>query len=133
MSPRAVRRLVLVVFVAGIGGMILGSILDNNGVAITFGLTTAVAALGLILVTMVVPPDAFRKGTPRPDGSEPANVAPGGSQERSFEGQARPRDEEDAGARIEEQVELLVAAGADERDVRELVRRAVTFGRQVRS
>ena len=48
-------------FVAGIGGMIVGSILDNNGVAITFGLVTAAAALGLILVTMVVPAEAFRR------------------------------------------------------------------------
>ena len=31
-------------FVGGIGGMIVGSILDNNGVAITFGLVTATAA-----------------------------------------------------------------------------------------
>ena len=71
MSPRSVRRLVLAVFVAGIGGMILGSILDNNGVAITFGLITAVAALGLILVTMVVPADAFsRPGDDRRVGSD---------------------------------------------------------------
>jgi hypothetical protein len=43
-QPRIVRRLVLVVFVGGIAGMIVGSIADNNGTAITFGLITAVAA-----------------------------------------------------------------------------------------
>ena len=49
-------------FVAGIAGMIVGSIADNNGVAITFGLITAVAAVGLILVTAVAGPEAFRPG-----------------------------------------------------------------------
>jgi uncharacterized membrane protein YfcA len=42
---------VLVVFVGGIAGMIVGSIVDNNGVAITFGILTAVAALCLVLAT----------------------------------------------------------------------------------
>jgi len=40
--PRTIRRLVWLVFVAGIAGMIAGSIADNNGLAITFGLVTAV-------------------------------------------------------------------------------------------
>lgn len=53
MSPRIVRRVVIVIFVAGIAGMIAGSVADRNGVAITFGLVTAVAALALILVTAV--------------------------------------------------------------------------------
>ena len=53
MSPRTVRRLVIGVFVIGIAGMIAGSIADNNGFAITFGLITAAAAVGLILVTAV--------------------------------------------------------------------------------
>ena len=53
MQTRLVRRIVHLVFVGGIAGMIAGSIADNNGVAITFGLVTLVAALGLILVTAV--------------------------------------------------------------------------------
>lgn len=53
MSSRIVRRVVIVIFVAGIAGMIAGSVADRNGVAITFGLATAVAALALILVTAV--------------------------------------------------------------------------------
>ena len=65
MAPRTIRRLVIVVFVAGIAGMIVGSIADNNGVAITFGLITAAAAVGLILVTAVAGPEAFRPGARR--------------------------------------------------------------------
>ena len=98
MSPRTVRRLVIGVFVIGIGGMIAGSIADNNGFAITFGLITAAAALGLILVTAVAPP-----------GVDDASAA-----------------------LVEEQVGQLVAAGADESQVRELVRRAVNLGRRSR-
>ncbi len=111
MSPRSVRRLVLAVFVGGIGGMILGSILDNNGLAITFGLVTATAALGLILVTMVAGPTGF---------------APRGADQPGPAGE----DDEHAGASVEEQVDLLIAAGADEGDVRELVRRSIAFGRR---
>lgn len=53
MTIRLVRRVVIAVFVAGIVGMIIGSIAERNGVAITFGLITAAAAVGLILVTAV--------------------------------------------------------------------------------
>ena len=44
-----------------IGGMIAGSILDNNGFAITFGLITAIAALALVLVTQVSPSGSLAK------------------------------------------------------------------------
>jgi hypothetical protein len=118
---------VLAVFVGGIAGMIVGSITDNNGVAITFGLITAVAAIGLILVTMVVPPDAFGGG--RPTGGD----ADDGDRSEARDSRAQQVGVEAAGARIEEQVDILVAAGADEGQVRELVRRAVAFGRQVRA
>ncbi len=118
MSPRTVRRLVIGVFVIGIGGMIAGSITDNNGFAITFGLLTAAAALGLILVTAVAPP-----GSLAPDGARGAR--PAGQTD------AAPVDDA-AAARVEEQVGQLVAAGADEGQVRELVRRAVDLGRRSR-
>jgi UPF0716 family protein affecting phage T7 exclusion len=110
-APRTIRRLVLVVFVAGIAGMIVGSIADNNGVAITFGLITATAAVGLILVTAVAGPEAFGRAAARP----------------------RPQvdDAVRAGDELEQQVARLVEAGAEERQVRELVRRAVAFGRAV--
>ena len=115
MSPRTIRWLVLAVFVGGIAGMIVGSILDNNGVAITFGLVTAVAAVGLILVSAVAPPDAFRRTRDE--------VAPAAS--------ASPDAViDEAGALIEEQVEVLVGRGADEAEVRELVRRSIAFGRR---
>ncbi len=73
MSPRTVRRLVIGVFVIGIGGMIAGSIADNNGFAITFGLITAAAAVGLILVTAVTAPGAFG---PRPAAGRRAGRPP---------------------------------------------------------
>jgi hypothetical protein len=108
MSPRWIRRIVIVVFLAGIAGMIVGSVADNNGVAITFGLLTAAAAVGLILVSSVAPPEAFRKG-----GSTIVD--------------ARRFDEATA-ADVEERIRILVDAGADEGALRQLVQRAVQLG-----
>ena len=102
MSPRLVRRTVYAVFVIGIVGMIVGSIADNNGVAVTFGLVTAIAATALILITSVVPPDGF---------APPVHF------------------DEQSAARLEEQITGLVEAGADEDEVRQLVRDAVRLGR----
>ena len=104
-SPRLVRRIVLVVFVLGIAGMIAGSIADNNGTAITFGLLTAVAALALVLVTSVAPPDALERTT------------------------GATEVDERLAADLESRIEALVAAGADEDAVRKLVGRAVELGR----
>jgi hypothetical protein len=176
-SPRVIRWLVIVVFVAGIAGMIIGSIADNNGVAITFGLTTAVAAVGLILVTAVAGPEAFRKparptpvaaeedegadrwdepyeeerteevqrepspvlaaAPPRPapaplaPAAPVAPVAPVASRERTRAQAIGPdsAELERAGALVEEQVYRLVAAGYDESELRELIRRSVNLGR----
>jgi hypothetical protein len=110
MSPRLIRRLVIVVFVAGIAGMIVGSIADNNGAAITFGLITAVAALALILVSSVAPPGAFT------------------SRRRPMDQPSVPVDERVA-ADVEARIERLVAAGADETELRKLVQRAIELGR----
>ena len=118
MSPRTVRRLVIGVFVIGIAGMIAGSIADNNGFAITFGLITAAAALGLILVTAVAAPGAF-------------GSAPSRRPRLGVDPDPGPVDEA-AAALVEEQVGQLVSAGADEGQVRELVRRAVSLGRRSR-
>ncbi len=101
MTPQLTRRVVLATFVGGIVGMIIGSIADNNGVAMTFGLITAVAALGLILVTSVTQP------------------APG---DEGF-------DDAEAEA-LETRISALVDAGADEAEVRDLVRDAVRMGRR---
>jgi hypothetical protein len=56
MSPEVVRRVVIAVCVAGIAGMIVSSIADNNGAALTAGLVTAVAVLCLIVTTAVTGP-----------------------------------------------------------------------------
>ena len=98
--------------IGGIAGMIGGSIADNNGVAVTFGLITAAATVGLILVTASAGPDAFGPA-PSTDAGTGVGV-------------------EETGEAVEEQVARLTAAGADETEVRELVRRAVALGRRVR-
>jgi hypothetical protein len=107
-SPRLVRRIVLAVFVIGIGGMIAGSIADNNGTAITFGLITAVAALALVLVTSVSPPGSLAKGG----------------------GVVTDQVGERLAADLEDRIAALVAGGADEDEVRKLVGRAVELGRR---
>ena len=53
MNPRIVRGVLIGVCGAGIAGMIVTSIVDSPGGALTFGLITAVAAVGMILVTAV--------------------------------------------------------------------------------
>ena len=58
MTPGAVRGAVIVVCVGGIAGMIIGSVADNNAVALTFGLVTAAAVACLIVVTAVSAPTA---------------------------------------------------------------------------
>lgn len=100
MSPRAVRRVVLAVCVAGIGGMIASSIADNTGAALTAGLVTAVAVLCLI-VTTAVTGDKI----------------------------AAESHLELLAADVEERVARVVAQGAAEDDARELVRAAVKLGR----
>ena len=81
---------VIAVCVAGIAGMIVSSIADNSGAALTFGVVTAVAVLVLIAVTAAGP---------------------------------RPLSDADA-ERLEQRIQQLVAAGADEAAVRALVRDA---------
>jgi hypothetical protein len=108
MSPRGIRWVVVVVFVGGIAGMIVGSILDNNGIAISFGIVTAVAALCLMLVTSVAPPGSLARRR------SPARHADAVDPEVAADVEARIND--------------LVAGGADERAVRQLVRRAMDLG-----
>ena len=100
MSPTTIRRVVAVVFLAGIAGMIAMSVADNNGGAITFGLVTAVAALCLIVVTAVTAPAA-----------------------------TGPRAADGLAEGVEDQVRRLVEQGADEAAVRALVGDAVRLGR----
>ena len=105
-SAQAVRRVVLVVCVAGIAGMIVSSIAGSNGAAMTFGLVAAVAVVCSIVATAV--------STGRVDAS-----AEGG----------RGGDADDLGQRVEAHVAALVASGADEAAVRALVADAVRLGR----
>jgi hypothetical protein len=86
--------------------MIVASILDHNGAAIAAGMTAAVAILCLILVTAVAGPEAF--GGP-------------------------PPVDEAAAADLERRVESLVSSGADEAEVRALVRAAGRVYRRVAS
>jgi hypothetical protein len=93
--------LVLAVCVGGIAGMIVSSIADNTGAAMTFGLVTAVAVLCLMVATAVT-------GGAKVGAESHLNLL---------------------GDQVEEQVEALVAGGADEAKVRDLVRAAVKLGR----
>ena len=103
---RIVRWIVIGVCVLGIAGMIIGSVADNNDIALTFGLITAAAVLCLMVATAVSPPSA------------PSTSAT-----------ATPAFDEAQAARVERLVDGLVAAGADESDIRRLVGEAVRLGR----
>lgn len=85
--------------------MIVSSILDNTGAALTAGLVTAVAVLCLIVATAVTRAD------PAYEASSAAQAA------------------EALAAEVEEGVASLVEAGADESRVREVVGAAVRLGR----
>jgi hypothetical protein len=94
-------------FLVGIPGMIVSSINDRTGAAVTFGLVSAGAVLALIAATAVV------TGRIPPDAAAPV----------------RPADAEGEGAELEAGIQSLVSAGADEAAVRDVVRRAVRLGR----
>ena len=98
MSPKAVRWVVVAVFVLGVAGIIAFSISDDPDAALASGLVTAAAAVVLIAVTAVTSP-------------------------------RRAADPEALAERLEGRVSALVAAGADEAEVRRLVRDAVALGR----
>jgi hypothetical protein len=108
-SISAIRWASLGVFVlVGIPGMIVASINDHTGVAVTFGLVTVGAVLALIAATAVA------TGRIPPEAGTPVSTA---STERE-------------GAELEAGIQDLVTAGADETAVRDLVRKAVRLGRR---
>ncbi len=108
-SARAVRTVTLVVCALGIVGMIVTSILDHNGAAVTFGLVTAVA----ILCSMV------------------AKAVAAEAEHRLGQSEAAAAPTEALAALVEDQVQAVVAAGADEKTVRQLVGEAVRLGRNL--
>ncbi len=100
MSLRTLRTICAGIFVSGIAGLIIGSVLNNNGAVLTVGLITVVAAVSLLAASAVTrrePIDAFA--------------------------------EADA-EQLESAVQRLVDAGAAETEVRNLVRDAVRLGRR---
>jgi uncharacterized membrane protein YebE (DUF533 family) len=109
MSATTIRRIAVLVCAGGIAGMIVSSILNHNGTAITFGLITATAVLCSMVATAVAA-DTARTAAGRRASS------------------AGPVDEEQAMA-VETLVQQLVAAGAQEGTVRDLVRQSVRLGR----
>jgi hypothetical protein len=99
---RWIRRAVLVVCALAVAGMIGGSIADRTGLAITAGSVGAVAVLCLLVATAVAGPGAF-------DAAGPVD--------------------ETLAAELERRVAELVADGADEADVRAVVRLATRLER----
>ena len=99
MTLRILRIVVVVVCVAAIGGMIAGSVANNDGLAITSGLVAGVAVVVLMAATL---------------GAREAGVA--------------PMNEERAAA-LEAQIQALIDRGTDETALRTLVGEAVRLGR----
>jgi len=96
-TASAIRTVLRLVAVAGIPGIIAGSIAENDAVVIVFGSMTAVAAFGLIVLTAATSmPDVETQGT-----------------------------------ELEARIATLVAAGADESEVRALVAEAVDLGQHL--
>ena len=101
MATRLITRACIAVFVCGIAGLIISSIAgNNNGVILTIGGVIALAAIVLMAVNTVTVPE-------RIDAFDEA-----------------------AAEHLEAQVAHLVQQGADEADVRTLVREARRSGRR---
>ncbi|MCU1500641.1 MAG: hypothetical protein JWM47_4594, partial [Acidimicrobiales bacterium] len=101
MVIRLLRLVLAGIFVGGIAGMIVNSVKDNNnGAVVAFGLITAVASLMLISFTY-----------------------------SSRQTIVRTPVDEDRARTVEGRVAGLVSEGADETEVRSLVRDAVRLGR----
>ena len=99
MTMRALRIIVALACAGSIAGMIVGSIADNNGAAMTAGIIGAIAMLCMITA------NAVTRGTNQ-----------GGAQEA-------------LAAELEARVGELVRAGTDEVALRTVVSKAVRLGR----
>jgi hypothetical protein len=102
-AVRVIRLVCIVCFAGGIASMIAASLADNNiGAVLTAGSISAIAAIVLLAVSTVA------------------------TTQRSVEF-------DDADAEIlETNIRRIVDAGANETNVRDLVRRAVELGRRTR-
>lgn len=100
-AVRTIRISCVVIFVFGIAGMIISSIAGNNvGVVTTIGVTTAVAALVLLIASV-------SSNTSRLDVFDEANAQI-----------------------LERQIVELIKSGTDEIALRSIVRDATKFGRR---
>jgi hypothetical protein len=100
LALRNIRIICSFVFVTGIAGMIITSIAGNNvGLVNTIGGTTAISALVLLVATI-------SSNTTRPDVFDEA-----------------------AAERLELKIASLAKSGADENELRELVRLATQLGK----
>lgn len=107
MRLEVLRAVVMAVSAAGIAGMIVGSVAgNNNGAVVTCGLVTAVGILVLMAVTAAT------------RGAAAAGGAAGGN-----------GYDDVLAARVEDRIQAVLAHGADEGAVRDLVRDAVRLGR----
>jgi hypothetical protein len=99
---KRIRIVCAAIFVAGIAGIIVTSIVsNNNGGIITIGLITSIAAVVLLTASTIATNkhiDAF---------------------------------DEVAAEQLEQQVSALIASGADEDALREAVRAAIDLGRSI--
>ena len=101
LAPGTLRGAALLLCATGIVGMIITSIADEVGAAITFGFIGATGAFALLLVGVLVP---------------------------AVESAASW--DEDRAAAVEDAVQRLVAAGADEEDLRSTIAAAIHLGRR---
>jgi len=102
-AVQTIRVVCILCFVGGIASMIVASLADNNiGAVLTAGIISAIAAIVLLAVSTVA------------------------TTRRTVE-----FDEADAEI-LENGIQRVVAAGAQEHAVRDLVRRAIELGRRTR-
>jgi hypothetical protein len=102
MALRTIRLVVVIICAAGIVGMIVASVAgNNNGWVVTCGLVTAVSIIVLMAFATANRPDRTNESVP----------------------------DDALAATVEQRVVDLVATGASERALRDLVRDAVRLGR----
>ena len=102
----------MAVCVCGVIGMIASAATKLLGGVLTFGVATAIAVLCLLVATAV----------------GDSSTAEGAEANRSDSG-GHPNIPNDQALRVEEKIAALLVSGADETEVRDLVREAVSLGK----